>query len=80
MVTDRNAVQSGRIAAALLWAMVKTNRDSLLIRDRAFDERFGSTAIRESIQGGADPDEAMDRQRSAVMSFLQSAARFRLYP
>jgi len=79
-VKDRNAVQSGRVAAAVLWAMIQTNKDSLQIRDIAFDERFGSTAIRESIQGGADPDEAMDRQQSAVMSFLQSAARFRLYP
>jgi beta-N-acetylhexosaminidase len=79
-VTDRNAVQSGHLAAALLWAMLKTNRDSLVIRDRVFDERFGSTTVREAIQGGADPDVAMDRQRSAVTSFLQSAARFRLYP
>lgn len=80
VATDRNAIESGRVAAAILWALLKTNRDSLVIRDEAFDERFGSSAAREAIQRGADPDEVMDGQRSGVVSFLQSAARFRLYP
>lgn len=79
LVTDRNEVESGRLAAAILWAIVKTNRDSLVIRDRVFDERFGSAAAREAIQRGSDPDEVMARQRNAVASFLQSAVRFRLY-
>ena len=78
-VTDRNAVQSGRISATILWALVSAHRDSLVIRDQVFDERFGSTAVRQAIMSGADPGTVMDRQYAAVSSFLQSAARFRLY-
>jgi uncharacterized protein YbbC (DUF1343 family) len=78
-VASRNAIQSGRVSAAILWAIVKVNRDSFVLTPRSFDERFGSTAAREAIVRGVDPDEAMDPQRAAVASFLQSAARFRLY-
>jgi uncharacterized protein YbbC (DUF1343 family) len=78
-VTDRNAIQSGHVSASILWAILKTNRDSLVISDRAFDERFGSSAARQALMRGEDPDAVMNRQQAAVASFLQSAARFRLY-
>ncbi len=78
-ITDRNAVRSGRVAAAILWALVQTNRDSLQIRTRTFDERFGSTAIREAIMNGADPDVALARSQAAVDAFMANARRFRLY-
>jgi uncharacterized protein YbbC (DUF1343 family) len=78
-VTDRERVQSGRLSAAILWAIVQTNRDSLRISTRAFDERFGSRAIREAILAGTDPDMAFDSQRAAVEQFLRGAARFRIY-
>jgi uncharacterized protein YbbC (DUF1343 family) len=78
-VTDRNAIRSGRISAAILWSLARVNRDSLKLTERVFDERFGSSAARAAIMGGSDPDEVMDRQQSAVASFLQSAARYRLY-
>ncbi len=80
VVTDRNAVQSGRLAANILWALLSTNRDSLRISPRTFDERFGSTAAREAIMGGADPDRVMDAQRGAVDAFMARARRYRLYP
>jgi len=79
VVTDRNAVQSGRLAATILWALVSTNRDSLRIMPRTFDERFGSTAAREAIMAGADPDRVMDAQRAAVAAFSRAAQRYRLY-
>jgi uncharacterized protein YbbC (DUF1343 family) len=78
-VTDRNAIRSGRVSAAILWSLIKVNRDSLVVREGVFDERFGSSAARAAIMGGADPDEVMDRQQGTVASFLQSAARYRLY-
>jgi len=45
----------------------------------AFDERFGSTAAREAIMSGADPDVVMQRQQAAVQTFLDRARRFRIY-
>jgi hypothetical protein len=78
-VTDRDKVQSGRMATAILWSILQANRDSLRISTRAFDERFGSAALREAIFSGADPDAAFDSQRSSVDRFLRSAQQFRLY-
>ncbi|MEO6878500.1 MAG: DUF1343 domain-containing protein [Gemmatimonadaceae bacterium] len=78
-VTDRDRVQSGRVSAAILWALVQTNRDSLRITARTFDERFGSTAIREAIVGGADPDVALAQHQSEVDAFRRRAARFLMY-
>jgi uncharacterized protein YbbC (DUF1343 family) len=78
-VTDRDRVESGRISAAILWAIVQANRDSLRISTRTFDERFGSHVVREAIVAGADPDAAFDAQRSSVEHFSRAAQRFRLY-
>ena len=78
-VTDRDKVRSGRVAAAILWAIVTANRDSLQITTRGFDERFGSTATREAILGGMDPDVAIERAQPPVDAFLRDARRFFLY-
>ena len=78
-VANRDLVQSGRMSASILWAILQTNRDSLRISTRAFDERLGSAALREAIFSGADPDVAFDVQGFAVDRFLRSAQPFRLY-
>jgi uncharacterized protein YbbC (DUF1343 family) len=78
-ITDRDAVQSGRISAAILWALVTTHRDSLRIQNHTFDERLGSTAIREAIMRGTDPDAALAAHQPAVDAFMRGAARFRIY-
>ena len=78
-VTDRNALQSGHVSAAVLWALDQANHDSLKIRPVTFDERFGSAAVREAIMSGTDPASAMDRQRIPVARFLDNARRFFLY-
>jgi uncharacterized protein YbbC (DUF1343 family) len=78
-IADRDAIQSGHIAAAVLWAVDRVNHDSLKLRDRTFDERFGSTAVRRAILAGTDPDRAMDAQRAPVARFLDGARRFFLY-
>lgn len=78
-VTDRNAVRSGRLSAAILSAIAQSNRDSLRLRQPTFDERFGSRAVREAIMNGADPDRALDPQRAAVEAFESNARRFFLY-
>jgi uncharacterized protein YbbC (DUF1343 family) len=79
VVTDRANVHSGRVAAAILWAIHATSPDSLRINDRAFDERFGSRRAREAILRGGDPDGAVDQDLDAVTSFRQRAATFRIY-
>ena len=78
-VPDRNAVQSGHVAAAILWAIDRANHDSLRIRPLTFDERFGSTAVREAILAGGDPGRAMDAERAPVARFLEDARRYFLY-
>jgi uncharacterized protein YbbC (DUF1343 family) len=78
-VTDRNAVRSGRLGAAILWAITRVHRDSLRINQRSFDERFGSSALRQAIVQGADPDSAVASQDAAVTAFRRGAQRFRLY-
>jgi hypothetical protein len=72
-------VRSGRIAAEILSAVNQVNRDSLRVVPSAFDERFGSAALRQAILRGSDAGVVMDAQQPAVATFLRSAARFRLY-
>ena len=79
-VDDRNAVQSGQVAAAVLWAIDRANHDSLKIRVSTFDERFGSAAVRQAILSGTDPSRAMDGQKAPVAQFLNEARKFMLYP
>jgi hypothetical protein len=67
------------VSAAILWALVRAHPDSLKIRDRTFDERFGSTAVREAIVRGMDPDRAMELQRGPVERFEAAARRYLLY-
>jgi len=78
-VVDRNAVRSGRTSAAILWAFVTVHPDSFKLTPRVFDERFGSTRVREAIVGGLDPDTALARHQPRVDTFLSNAERFRLY-
>lgn len=78
-VTDRNAIQPGHVSAAILWALLQTNRDSLRLRDVTFDERFGSSAMRRAIIDGADPDRTVDGGGPAVAAFEARVRRFLLY-
>lgn len=78
-VPNRGAVQSGQVAAALLWAIDRANHDSLKLRQPTFDERFGSATVRQMILAGTDPAAAMDSQRIPVARFLDEARRFYLY-
>jgi uncharacterized protein YbbC (DUF1343 family) len=78
-VLSRNDVQPGRMCAAILSALSQMHHDSLRVTARTFDERFGSTAVREAIIRGTDPDVALRPQVDAVSQFERSAAQFRLY-
>jgi len=78
-VTDRDLVQPARIGAAILWALARVQRDSLRITEKGFDERMGSTRVREAILGGADPDAVIDRSLPQVVAFERDARRIHLY-
>jgi uncharacterized protein YbbC (DUF1343 family) len=78
-VVDRNAVRPGHLSAAILWALLRANRDSLRIREATFDERFGSTSMRQALLAGADPDRVVDGGQPAVDAFEAAARRFLLY-
>jgi hypothetical protein len=49
------------------------------VTQRTFDERFGSTAVRQAILQGVDPDQALARQQPLVDTFRKNAERFLLY-
>lgn len=78
-VVDRNAVQVGRVGAAILWAVGRANADSLRVTARGFDLRFGDPAAREALLRGDDPDGVIDRHLPGVVAFTTRARRFHLY-
>lgn len=78
-VLDRDLVQPGRIGAAILWALARTQPDSLRLTNKGFDERMGSSRVREAILAGADPDAVIDRQLPALVLFQREARRIYLY-
>ncbi len=78
-VTDRERVQPARVGAAILWVLARIQKDSLRITAKGFDERMGSSRVREAILAGADPDAVMDRQLPATVAFERDARRIHLY-
>jgi uncharacterized protein YbbC (DUF1343 family) len=79
VVTDRDRFAPGRTGAALLWAISRASRDSLVVRDSAWDDRFGRPAMREAIMRGEDPDSVVARDAAAVAEWERMVAPFRLY-
>ena len=78
-VTDRDRLDVGRVAAALLWAVAKVNRDSLRVDTLGFDLRFGSGALRANLMQGADPDAVLDKTIPTDLAFERRSRRFWLY-
>lgn len=80
LVTNRNALQSARVGATLLWAINKTSGAALKINDRSFDLRFGSARVREALLRGDDPDEVIDHEYRDAYAFRERTRRYLLYP
>jgi uncharacterized protein YbbC (DUF1343 family) len=80
LVTNRQALQSVRVGATLLWAINKTSPSDLKINDRTFDLRFGSARVREALLRGEDPDEVIDREYKNAYAFRERTRRYLLYP
>jgi uncharacterized protein YbbC (DUF1343 family) len=79
VLTRRELYHAGRTGAAILWALGRTSPDSLVVRARTFDERFGRPAMREALLRGEDPDVVVARDDAAVAEWLRQVAPFRLY-
>ena len=79
VIASRDLYHAGRTSAAVLWAVARTSPDSLVVRARAFDERFGRPAMREALLRGDDPDAVVARDDAAVAAWIRQVAPFRLY-
>ncbi|MBA3343469.1 MAG: DUF1343 domain-containing protein [Gemmatimonadaceae bacterium] len=79
LITNRSAVQSARVGAALLWAITKTSGDGLKINERVFDLRFGAPRVREALVRGEDPDAVIDREYRPAFEFRERTRRYLLY-
>ena len=78
-VTERNAFQSSRVGAAILWAVAAANSDSLRLDTTAFDLRFGSPAARRALIHGSDPNAVIEGQVAAVGAFVRRTRQYTLY-
>ncbi|MEP6730230.1 MAG: DUF1343 domain-containing protein [bacterium] len=79
ILTDRNRFSPGRTSASILWALAQTSRDSLVVRDAAFDLRFGRPVMRQALLRGEDPDAVVAHDADAVAEWRRKVAPFRLY-
>jgi uncharacterized protein YbbC (DUF1343 family) len=78
-LTDRDRYHAGLTGAAVLWALGRTSPDSLVVRARAFDERFGRPAMREALLRGEEPEVVVARDDDAVAAWRRQVAPFLLY-
>ena len=79
VLTDRDRYHAGRTGAAILWALARLSRDSLVVRAATFDQRFGRPAMREALLRGEDPDVVVARDDAAVAAWRQQVAPYLLY-
>jgi len=78
-VINRNALQSARVGATLLWAINRTAGSRLQINAREFDLRFGSPQDRVALLRGDDPDVIIDREYKAAYAFRESTRQYLIY-
>ena len=78
-ITDRNALQTSRLGAVLLWSIRQVGGDSLKIDSTGFVHLFGLTGVRKELERGMEPEQIVDETLPAVVEFRQRARRFLLY-
>ncbi len=78
-VTDRELLQVSRLGAAVLWAIAKAHGPAFTYTERRIDERLGSTAVRQALIAGEDPDRVIDRILQDIVVYEQMARRYHLY-
>ena len=78
-ITDRERVNTARLGAALIWAAIKVNADSIRFQQKGFNQLFGVRGGREAFMRGADPDSMIDASVPATIAFQQLTKQYRLY-
>ncbi|MBK5187673.1 MAG: DUF1343 domain-containing protein [Gemmatimonadaceae bacterium] len=78
-ITDRERLNTARLGAALLWAIIKTNGDSVRFQQKGFNQLFGVRGGREAFASGADPDSLIDASVPATVAFELATRKYRLY-
>jgi uncharacterized protein YbbC (DUF1343 family) len=84
-VTDRDQVDVGRLADALLWAIARANGDSLHLDTLAVDLRLGSGALRRALVSGSvngvptNPNRAAADEAHRAHEFALRTRRYWLY-
>jgi len=79
VLTHRDRYHAGLTGAAILWALGRTSPESLVVRARTFDERFGRPSMREALLRGEDPESVVARDDDAVAAWRRKVAPFLLY-
>ena len=79
IITDRERVNTARLGASLLWAIISTNGDSVRFQQKGFNQLYGARGAREAFLRGADPDSMIDATFPAAVAFEQATRRYRLY-
>ena len=72
IITDRERLNTARVGAALLWAIIQTNGDSVRFQQKGFNQLFGVRGAREAFMSGADPDSMIDASLPATIAFEQA--------
>jgi uncharacterized protein YbbC (DUF1343 family) len=78
-ITDRERLNTARLGAALIWAAIQVNHDSVRFQQKGFNQLFGVRGGREAFMRGADPDSLIDASVPATIAFEQSTRKYRLY-
>jgi uncharacterized protein YbbC (DUF1343 family) len=76
-VTDRDRVQTGRLALDLAWAVWKVHGDSLKLGGAANAPGLGSALV--LVSRGADPDSLVDASLSKLVAFQKKARTIQMY-
>jgi uncharacterized protein YbbC (DUF1343 family) len=78
-VTDRSALQTARLCAALLSAIHRVHPTQLTLQQPRFDRLWGSPAVREAILAGQDPDAVIDSTYGPAYAFRQRVRPYLMY-
>ncbi len=78
-VLDRDRVLVARIGAALIWAIAKVHGPDFTYTPRRMDERLGSSAMREALIAGEDPDRIVDRLLPSILGYERDVKQYHLY-
>lgn len=78
-VTERNELKTARLCAQLLSTIHAVHPTQLTLDTLRFDRLFGSTAVRQAILRGEDPDAVIDRTYGPTYAFRQRVTKYLLY-